>query len=84
MNIYLHNVAKIKMLYGEMKYGNFDPSVDCRDMIVEAQSELVDTWNYLRMSRQQRGFTLIHYFITYLAQGITWVLYAIIGTIKIK
>jgi hypothetical protein len=72
------------MEYGFKKYGKYDPTLDRRDMVVEAQEELVDAWNYLRMSREQREGQIGHKIVTYLVQGIIWGIYQLLMTIKWK
>ncbi len=34
---------------GALKYGNFEPSTDTRDLIAEAEDEILDAINYLAM-----------------------------------
>ena len=34
---------------GEAKYGPFDPTIDDRDLLAEAESEILDAINYMGM-----------------------------------
>jgi ribosomal protein S15P/S13E len=46
-------IRNIKMQYGIMKYGEFKPLEDERDLIDEAIQELIDFINYLEMHIQK-------------------------------
>ncbi len=50
-----HKLAKVfdrcqsKYSYGAEKYGDFKPQSDTRDLIAEAEDEILDAINYLAM-----------------------------------
>ena len=41
--------ALLKFELGAAKYGPFDPETDQRDLLLEAESEILDALNYLAM-----------------------------------
>lgn len=46
---HVFGLAMVKYVKAERKYGDYDPATDPRDLLDEAEEELLDAINYLAM-----------------------------------